>query len=293
MHRMTVLFPRFTRLFNQPDGAGGAGAGVATPPATPAAAPAGGSTPPGSGGPAASPGPGSTPQKYAYDEDRSNWINPNDPRSPYIPKHRYDEVAGRVRELSERDELMQRLGRALSGQDAPEDPRTAQIRDALFQVVPGLKDLLGVDFQALTQQTSEVQRAHWQRHGQSMTSEALKQIAPLLGREVKDLQAAAPKFRLMLRQFVEEDRTGQRAERYATGDLSLIDEFVSDVKGFWFTPAQQQSQQAAAHQAERVRRLPSTGQTGGVPPSDGPPKPQGKDVHEAARQDLNRRLGRA
>lgn len=293
MHRLTVLFPRFTRLFNQPDGAGGAGAGVATPPATTPAAPAGGS-PPVSGGPGASPGPGSTPpSQYTYGEDRSSWINPNDPKSPWIPKHRYDEVSDRVRGLSERDELMQRLGRALSGADAPEDPRTAQIRDALFQVVPGLKDLLGVDFQALQQQAGGVESAHWKRHAQTMTNDAIQQLAPLMGRQAKDLQSASGRIKLELRRFVEDDRTGQRASRYQEGDLSLIDEFVADLKGFWFTPAQQQTQIAGARQAERVRQLPSTGVTGGVPPADGPPKPTGKAVHEAARVELNRRLGRA
>lgn len=290
MHRMTVLYPRFQFCFNQPDGAMGAGAGgssaVATPPVTsaPGAAPA-----PASGAPGSSATPAPPPSEFKYSEDRSKWINPNDPTSPYLPKHRVDEIVARERQQRE---LLEGKVRALMGIDAPEDPRKQALREALLEVMPELQDL--GQLRETAGQGSSVERAYWARIGNENGRAALAGLAKAMNRDVKDFPPnALPRIKRELLGFIREDETGRRGRRYEDGDPTLIDEFVQDVTGFWVAPTRQAVVQANAQNVERNRRLPQTGPAGGVPPAEGAPAApkSAKEVHESGRQRFLRSMG--
>lgn len=278
--RMTVLFPQFQKCFNQPDGATGAGAGgssaVATPPVTPAAAPA-----PVSGVPGGSAAPTPPPSQFTYAEDRSKWVNPNDPNSPYIPQHRYNEQIQRERQARE---LLENKVRALMGIDAPEDPRKQQMREALLEVMPELRDI--GELKQTAGQGGGAEAAYWRRHGHEMSRQALAGVAKAMNREVKEMgPTARERVSRELLGFIRSDRTGERNARYEDGDPTLIEEFVGDLTNFWIQPTRQATVQANAQNVERTRRLPQTGPAGGVPPPDGAPAPKtAKEVHERARQ---------
>ena len=281
MHRMTVLYPRFQFCFNQPDGAMGAGGGssaVATPPVTSAP---GADSAPASGAPGGSAAPTPPPTEFKYAEDRSKWINPNDPNSPYIPKHRFDETIQRERQARE---ILENKVRALMGIDAPEDPRKQQMREALLEVMPELREI--GELKQTAGQGGQAEAAYWRRHGHEMSRTALAGVAKAMNRDVKDMPAGSrERVSRELLGFIRSDRTGERSARYEDGDPTLIEEFVHDLTGFWIRPARQASVQANAQNVERSRRLPQTGPAGGVPPAEGAPAPKSaKEVHERARQ---------
>ena len=280
MHRMTILYPRFQFCFNQPDGAMGAGGGssaVATPPVTPAAAQA-----PVSGVPGGSvTGTPPLTQTPSADDRYKGWVNPNDPENPYIPAHRYNEAVQRERA---RAEALQAKVRALMGIDAPEDPRKQQMREALLEVMPELREI--GELKQTAGQGGQAEAAYWRRHGHEMSRTALAGVAKAMNRDVKDMPAGSrERVSRELLGFIRSDRTGERSARYEDGDPTLIEEFVGDLTGFWIQPARQASVQANAQNVERTRRLPQTGPAGGVPPAEGAPAPKtAKEVHERARQ---------
>lgn len=233
--------------------------------------------------------PAPPPSQYTYTEDRSRWINPNDPNSPYIPAHRYTEAVTRERQQRQ---LLEAKVRSLMGIDAPEDPRKQQMREALLEVMPELREI--GELRQGAEQGGSVERAYWARIGNENGRAALAGVAKAMGREAKDMPAnALPRIKRELLGFIRDDQTGQRSRRYEDGDSSLIEEFVHDLTGFWIQPARQASVQANAQNVERTRRLPQTGPAGGVPPAEGgfatPKTP--KEVHESGRQRFLRSMG--
>jgi hypothetical protein len=219
--------------------------------------------------------------EFKYAEDRSTWVNPNDPQNPFIPQHRYNEAIERERQ---RTQMLESRVRALMGIDAPEDPRKAQMREAIAELFPELKEIGQLREQA--GQGGAAEAAHWRRHGHDMTRQAVSGLAKGMGREVKDMPAnTRERVSRELLGFIRSDRSGERNARYEDGDPSLIDEFVADLTGFWIQPTRQAAVTANAQNVERTRRLPQTGPSGGVPPADAPAAPKtAKEVHERARQ---------
>ncbi len=288
MHRLTV-FPHFRLLCDQPDGAGGGGAGVATPPApvAPPAASAPGPAPsgPASGVPGQSAGtPGSAAaaaaRKFEYDEDRSDWV----------PSHRLRETR---EQFEKRLEAEQRKVRALAGAEEPGDPRKAQLLQSLRDLDPRLAELLDGKLSEGVEAASRREEEDWQRHGLRMVNQGVTAWAKVMGRDAKALGARGQQFIMNeLRQFIGADRSGERNRRYEQGDPTLIDDLVADMQGYYVDPVRQASTTTAATAAERNRRLPSTGPVGGIPPTAPGEKPKGKAVHEAARQAFNQSQGR-
>ena len=258
-------------------GAGGGSSAVATPPVTSAP----GSSDPASGAPGGSATGAPSPSQFTYAEDRSKWVDPNNPDSPFIPAHRYNEAVQRERA---RAEALQAKVRALMGIDAPEDPRKQQMREALLEVMPELREI--GELKQTAGQGGQAEAAYWRRHGHEMSRTALAGVAKAMGKDAKDMPAGSrERVSRELLGFIRSDRTGERSARYEDGDPTLIEEFIGDLTGFWIQPTRQASVQANAQNVERTRRLPQTGPAGGVPPAEGAPAPKSaKEVHERARQ---------
>lgn len=287
MHRKTLLLPNFTILCNQPDAGGGGGGAAApatvTPPAAPAPGPA--SAGPASGGPGSSsavPAAAATP-RFEYPEDRSDWI----------PRYRYNEAATRAEQAEQAAQLHERRIRALMGVSDPEDPRRAQVLDALKQLSPHLAKLLDGELSQEAGRGSAAEQAHWRRHAGQMVNQALSAWAKETGRtDVKTLGPAA-RGRMVneMRMFINADPTGERNARYEEGDPTLVDELIAEMRGYYIDPVRQSATVTNATNVERTRRLPSTGQQGAMPPAAPGPKPKGRDLHEAARQQFLRDTG--
>lgn len=300
MHRRTILIPRFTFLFNQPEGAAAGGSAPAatppttsTPPATPPATPAPGaasSAPatPGAPGASAAPPGGSAAaaqaRGFTYDEDRGKWI----------PPYRFEQVSTQLDEERRLRALAEGRIRALMGVAEPEDPRRGQIRQQFLEMFPEFAPLLNGELMEGLQSARASDRASWQRHAHGQVTAGVALLAKELGVDPKTLgQKGYDRFSLELKRYIVEDETGRRNWRYEHGDPTLLDEVVADIAGFYIAPVRQTSAIVNAGNAERVSRLPSSGPAGSLPATTPAPKPEGKARHEFARQRLNAALGNA
>lgn len=281
---------RFQFLFDNPaDGGAGGGApasggsGGGTPPAAPAQ---GGGAPAG-GTPAAAAPTGGGTSAFTYPEDRSRWV----------PPYRLEEQNRRYQELERRYGGLEGRVRALMGLEQPQDPRGAEIRAALMQVMPELGMLLDPRNGSQLQRVLELAQsgqldnllssdsAGWSRHAFQMTNSAVDAYAKAVGVPADKLpQRALTKLASELKGFIEEDGSGQRLQRYEAGDPRLIGEFIEDLTGFFIAPVRQAQTQLGAQLADRNRRLPSAGPKGGVPPQGGAQKKSREEISAAARQ---------
>lgn len=213
---------------------------------------------------------------------------PLDPKD-FIPRHRYNEVSGRLRAIEEANQdLQRRLTIALGGQ--PVDPQTQKaqsIVDAFFNL-PGMGklrrfiDMEDDQLEALletprhigAQQKAEEQ--HWQRHGNQQTDTVSAKVAEAIGVDSLDDEQRGD-LRVALRTFVQSrsmselqqaaDRYGAEAvqqderrfsptlRRYEDGDPKLLDEFVTRYTKNWVEPARRT---ATARTSTRTRAVPET-----------------------------------
>jgi hypothetical protein len=296
------VFQVYTQLTDAAAGGGPSGSPNSDP-GSPNPAPSA----PGAGAPGGGGDPNGGAPRFAYGEDRSRWIPPHrleEQKSTYERqigelRHQFDTMNGRVR--------------ALMGIDAPPDPRHEEIRNTLAQIVPGLGPLIKNPalLETLSKLTPEqaqdfvnrvqsggfasmagTEDALWQRHAAEMTSFAIGEYAKAVGIDPASMSSdrARRAFQINLSEFIQEDRTGARLQRYERGDRSIINEFIADVRGVWGgVPAQRQTVDDNARRAENARRLPSRGPQGGpasVSAGGEKKKMTSAEVHEAARQAL-------
>lgn len=291
-----MRFPRFSFYFDVPDA--GAGAGAPPPPSPPApssapVAPAGGvpaaAPVSGAGGPAAGAGAGAPASAFTYPEDRSKWI----------PPYRLDEANRRYQALEGRYRSLDDRIRILMGYDAEaqRDPRLEAVRTQFAQVFPELGPLLQ-NPQALARviqlassgqfdEMSGTTAAYWQRHAQNFSRDIVEAYAKSVGVEANSLgPRALNRIAAQLKAYIEEDRTGERQERYEMGDPTLRDEFVADLTGLFTDPVRRSTNTAAARTVENNRRVPDAGPRGAVPAqAGGGAKPKTRaEIREAARQ---------
>jgi hypothetical protein len=222
-------------------------------------------------------------RRYEYDEDRSDWV----------PSYRVREISERAQTLQQQYEQQERRIRALMGVSDPEDPRRAQVLDALKQLSPHLAKLLDGELSQEAGRGGAAEQAHWRRHAGQMVNQALSAWAKETGRgDVKSLGPAA-RGRMVneLRMFINADPTGERNARYEDGDPTIVDELIAEMRGYYIDPVRQSATVTNASAVERTRRLPSTGPSGAMPPTAPGPKPTGKALHEAARQQFLRETG--
>jgi hypothetical protein len=290
-------FP-FRKYFNTaPDGAAAGAAapaagapGSTTPPVQPAAAGT-----PGGGAPAGTEGqPGQQPaNRYSYSEDRSSWI----------PPHRLEEVR---RGEQQRYQALETRFNDLDGRmrrffDVPQqqDPRHAELRRSFAEIMPELapfldprnqphlRGLLELLQSGQLEELRATGSSYWNRHANTFARDAATAFAKEVGVEVKDLPAhTVNRMALHLQAFIQEDRSGQRYQRYEYGDPALIEEWLADMKSMFVTPMRTRMASQGAATAERNRRLPQGGQRGAMPPGGGQPpaRLRGKDLMQAARR---------
>lgn len=286
-----AFLARFSPLYDQLDGGAGGGAPLGGDPA-PAAAGTPSPAPGGVGTGTVTPDPNGTPaQRFAYAEDRSNWI----------PPHRWNQAGERYRALvEERDRLMQGMTnmnqrvRALMGVAEPEDPRAAQIKEQMTKLFPGLAkfienpQLVDTLMQGGGQRgDSAFETAYWDRHSSEVVSDALTQYAKAANIDPSRLGATATsQMARQISSFIAADPTGQRLAAYERKDPRFTQELIADLTGFFVAPLRQTTNVQNAQQVEQARRLPSMRGPSGPPPSaaGGHARLKGKQLHEAARQ---------
>jgi hypothetical protein len=227
----------------------------------------------------ARPGATSGETAFTYKEDRSTWV---DPKTGWIPKHRFDQVstqAERARELDTQLAEANRKVAALSG-IKPTDPDSVKaegVKEAFFNL-PGmgvfrkLASLTEQQLDALLQVPGQVERTtdaelrQWQRHGNSQVSYIGEKVAEALNVEapdaeqLDDLRTVFSKW-LKTKAGAEIEATGKSdtISRYEDGDQKLLDEFVASYTKRWVEPARRT---AAAQNFNRIRPVPSsTGRT--------------------------------
>jgi hypothetical protein len=146
------------------------------------------------------------------------------------------------------------------GLEQPEDPRRLEARNAVLELFPELKQLFEFQQQGGFNEALEGGRAYWTGHALNMSRALASSFAEQTGRDVRDLSPGHVKrFAGALRDFCNDDRSGERWQRYDEGDLSLVDECLEDLMGFYVTPRQTAVTTTNAQQVERTRRLPQQG----------------------------------
>lgn len=267
------------------EGGGAPGAPAAAPVAAPTASPAGNTGgSPGAPAPGANVGtpaapaaqPQAQPQGFTYKEDRSNWV------PSHVVRQRSEELAKAQREL----DYHRRQVAALTGVRPPEpppNPEHEEVKKQFFQVFPWAKKLEGMVDKLeglsnvdMNQFQQSIQQS-WQVYGHSALRTLTDKAKEIYGSDVtpKTLQRLSRSFATEL------EHDAEMRERYETGDLTVIDDFLSDYRGTVLDPYRRTSQAQAA--APPRPRLPRGGGSSPVVPA-APALPQTNDpkFHNAA-----------
>lgn len=201
----------------------------------------------------------------------------------------------RTQRLERQYQDQQKRVRALMGIDEPANPKHAELRQALTEIMPEL-GLLGKNPKALEKvlelmesgrldSFEQSDQAGWRRHAMSMTQMAVDTYEKAAGLAAGSAPPRAiQRMARALQDFVEEDRSGERQSRYEMGDPTLIKECIEDLSGFFVKPIRALGQQHGARLTDQNRRLPSQGPRGGVPPAGPPRKMTRAEKSQAARE---------
>jgi hypothetical protein len=249
--------------------ADGAGAGGGNPNPNPNDASGGGKQPVGDG---------SGEKSFSYKEDRSDWI----------PRHRLTETSGKVtaaerraQELETALEQERQRVRALSGVE-PKDPKDAEaeeLREALYKLVPALKNLEGLtpdqleEIREAASAARETSVSTWERHAETMVGDLEAELAEKLGVD-KLTPTQSRRIRNAYREEAQEAyhaRTvaAQRGERqtlktlasdtdflarHERGDKALLKEFSKAFLDDWYEPARRSATAAIERRNRPVPR---------------------------------------
>lgn len=279
----------FQRFFDVPGDPAGGG-GVPGAPAEPAAT----GIPP-------APTPGVTPAAGGADADFDRRFNERIRTEGYLPRHAATRLSSASERLQAQLEQERQRVRALTGVEPQPDPEETAIRGALTRMFPWMSkiqekgEIFDRMFSAFEDGTFDslvqTRDSVWGRNAHDAGGRAAAAWAEATGVKVSDLPPATQqRLGRDLRNFILDDETGAREQRYNRGDPSLIDEFVTDLKGVFVTPFQQQQQQQVVQRQVQVARLPQQGPKGGPPPQQGERRLDRRAVSEAARQSVRERM---
>ena len=282
LHR---IFQRFFDVPGDPTGGGGAPVVPAEPAAT--------GIPP-------APTPGVTPPAGGAD-DFDRRFNERIRAEGYLPRHAATRLSSASERLQAQLEQERQRVRALTGVEPQPDPEETAIRGALTRMFPWMSkiqekgEIFDRMFSAFEDGTFDslvqTRDSVWGRNAHDAGGRAAAAWAEATGVKVSDLPPATQqRLGRDLRNFILDDETGAREQRYNRGDPSLIDEFVTDLKGVFVTPFQQQQQQQVVQRQVQVGRLPQQGPKGGPPPQQGERRLDRRAVSEAARQSVRERM---
>lgn len=194
-------------------------------------------------------------------------------REPSIPRERFDEVNGQLQaarqQLQALEGRFQQVGNIFTGSDGqPADPRAEALRQQLFQLVPGLKDLVDKRDDLMRAATvapgaEQHMDAYWHSRGQQVRGE--------LGEKLKGLYGDKPDQSIVthvVNTFTSWlEGSPQLQGRYVHGDQALIGEFWTWYEGTILAPVRRQNTVQQMQRGDRVSRLPSRG------PATPPPAP--------------------
>jgi len=206
--------------------------------------------------------------------------NPNAPAAgtpSALPAGRSEEIARRAEqaELASLRQIVQGQSGILEKLQAvfapakTGDPRTEAIRARLFEAVPELKPLLGLNPEEITKALGAIpafQRqhdTHWSTFAERTMATVYEKVTPfILGAEGKaDQLTQDQKDELAegFRNWCLRDRTGERVNRYERGDGKLLDEFRDHYAGIHHAPAHRANVVAAATRAAAGKAVPLAG----------------------------------
>lgn len=188
-----------------------------------------------------------------------------------------EERIGRLVQARLRDMLGGALG--LPGTQPPADPRIERLRAQLFEVIPGLKELLdqreGILASArAAPQLSETTQLYWQGVAGRTLNNLYDSIASTLlgaGKTGKDLDPeVCDDVREAFVAWVDRDRTGARVQRYEAQDPTLLAEYLRNFTTRYLDPIRRT---AAVNVADRgrARAAQPAPANGGMPPAAQPP----------------------
>lgn len=210
---------------------------------------------------------GQQPQRFSYNEDRSDWV----------PRHRLNDTTTKfekkIEELtSQITGIKTGMGKALGFEQAsPEAARQAEIKAALLEVFPNLKSLETLSEERIQQLIEAAEgarsttQAQWERHATQMLTTLESEVAKTLGSDKltptqqKNLRRAyREEARDCLNARERAARTGEAYDasndflaRHERGDQTLLKEFAKDYLNDWFEPARRR---ATAEVTRRVNR---------------------------------------
>jgi hypothetical protein len=231
------------------------------------------------------------------------------PREPVetIPKYRLDET------IAERDALKSRVaatdaelaklkrlvGASLGivdpdneGKPRPLTPREQAIQKRMFELVPGLQNILKLSektdaLASLAESMPDFTKQneqYWGRVARSMYDGMEAKVAPLFlgdGKTVADMTPAARnRLRTDFANWVQSDPT--RADRYEALDQTLIDDYRTELEDTYITPVRRQLGAGALTRSRQVSRLPVSGGSGAPTRT---PKPKAEPMDEDAAAD--------
>lgn len=316
MHRLGGHGGIFGVLLNTADGGGGGFAGSGAAVAEPTyqvpngvgaggegqdgktGTPTSGTTNPNSGGEPAAPA--------SRDGAAAQTTDPNAPNKPAgqsnnLPAGRSEEQAGRRQsdevqqlrqQLQEQGGIITRLKQVFAPESA-KDPRLERIRNGIFEAMPELKALVGLNPEQISKALEAIpafQRqhdTHWESLADRTMASVHQAVMPyVLGADGKlDQLTEDQKLELGLsfRSWCLRDTTGARVRRYEAGDPKIVEDFRDYYATTHHAPAHRANVAAAAARAAAGQNLPKAGKADAtgtpVPKVD----PQDEDaVHGAA-----------
>ena len=204
-------------------------------------------------------------KKYAYDEDRSNWV----------PSHVVRERTQALQQLQRDLEYERQRVAALSGVKPPTPPRNPEqdaIRQQFFDLFPEMKELMDkreallkwseADPGQLTA-ISESQNQAWTAHGAQVLDRLEAEVKSVFGGAALDPKAMR---RISVAFIHEVESDPQMRGRYEAGDLGIIREFVSDYKAGLLDPFTRSTSAATAPVRAAAARLPRGGGSSAITP---------------------------
>lgn len=178
------------------------------------------------------------------------------------------------------------------------DPRSEQIKGAMLEIMPELRDVVGSKAELAEllefvkagglKQLNNLQENFYGRHAHTVARSAVDKWAGVVGKKVNELPAGTvDMIANNLNLFIQQDPSGERYRRFSWGDESVMDEFIGQMRSMFVDPVRVQSTMTAAQQVETNRGLPTQGPAGAPAGSGEPPtKLRGKELREAARQHM-------
>jgi hypothetical protein len=250
-------------------------------PGTPAAQPAGGASGDrGDGQPGQRPAAGTQPQPAAQ---------PGQRRAD-LPEYRQQQIAAREEQRINtlvqqgvRDALQRAFAPQEPGQQA--DPRQERLRETIFGLVPGLKELVEKQQQILQaaesgQQWTESNKVYWQGVAVRTLSSVHDGAAAALlgaGKAGKDLdEETRNDVQSLFIRWVDGDRTGQRVNRYESQDPTLVREFLTAWTARYIDPVRRSAAVTAGQRGQQRAQVPTAG-PGAMPPAAKPPEQNNMD----------------